>query len=130
MRAARTPTACRGGSALITRLGAERVEELLPPLMRAVRDSGHPVVWVCDPMHGNTFQASSGRKTRHFDDILAELRGFFPVHRAEGTWPGGVHVELTGEDVTECLGGGQDVLDSQLDRNYLTMCDPRLNASQ
>jgi 3-deoxy-7-phosphoheptulonate synthase len=81
-------------------------------------------------MHGNTFQAASGHKTRHFDDILAELRGFFSVHRAEGTWPGGVHVELTGEDVTECLGGGQDVLDSELDRNYLTMCDPRLNASQ
>ncbi|MEA2843722.1 MAG: 3-deoxy-7-phosphoheptulonate synthase [Actinomycetota bacterium] len=124
------PDRVPGRLVLITRLGARRVEELLPPLVRAVRDSGHPVVWVCDPMHGNTFQAASGHKTRHFDDILAELRGFFSVHRAEGTWPGGVHVELTGEDVTECLGGGQDVLDSELDRNYLTMCDPRLNASQ
>ena len=124
------PERVPGRLVLISRLGATKVEELLPPLVRAVRDSGRPVVWVCDPMHGNTFQASSGHKTRHFDDILAELRGFFSVHRAEGTWPGGVHVELTGEDVTECLGGGQDVLDSQLDRNYLTMCDPRLNASQ
>ena len=124
------PDRVPGRLVLITRLGAKRVEELLPPLVRAVRDSGRPVAWVCDPMHGNTFQASSGHKTRHFDDILAELRGFFSVHRAEGTWPGGVHVELTGEDVTECLGGGQDVLDSELDRNYLTICDPRLNASQ
>ncbi len=124
------PDRVPGRVVLITRLGAKRVEELLPPLVRAVRDSGRPVAWVCDPMHGNTFQASSGHKTRHFDDILAELRGFFSVHRAEGTWPGGVHVELTGEDVTECLGGGQDVLDSELDRNYLTICDPRLNASQ
>ena len=124
------PDRVPGRLVLISRLGAKRVEELLPPLVRAVRDSGRPVVWVCDPMHGNTFQASSGHKTRHFDDILDELRGFFSVHRAEGTWPGGVHVELTGEDVTECLGGGQDVLDSELDRNYLTMCDPRLNASQ
>jgi 3-deoxy-7-phosphoheptulonate synthase len=124
------PDRVPGRLVLITRLGATRVEELLPPLVRAVSDSGHPVVWVCDPMHGNTFQAPSGHKTRRFDDILAELRGFFSVHRAEGTWPGGVHVELTGEDVTECLGGGQDLLDTELDRNYLTVCDPRLNASQ
>jgi 3-deoxy-7-phosphoheptulonate synthase len=124
------PDRVPGRLVLISRLGAKRVEELLPPLVRAVRDSGRPVVWVCDPMHGNTFLASSGHKTRHFDDILSELRSFFSVHRAEGTWPGGVHVELTGEDVTECLGGGQDVLDSELDRNYLTVCDPRLNASQ
>ena len=124
------PERVPGRLVLITRLGAKRVEERLPPLVRAVRDSGRPVVWVCDPMHGNTFQAASGHKTRHFDDILSELRSFFSVHRAEGTWPGGVHVELTGEDVTECLGGGQDVLDSELDRNYLTICDPRLNASQ
>jgi 3-deoxy-7-phosphoheptulonate synthase len=122
----RTP----GRLTLITRLGANRVEQLLPPLVRAVRAAGHPVVWTCDPMHGNTFRSPSGHKTRHFDDILLELKGFFAVHRAEGTWPGGVHVELTGDDVTECLGGAESVVDSQLDDNYLTICDPRLNARQ
>jgi 3-deoxy-7-phosphoheptulonate synthase len=101
---------------------------VLPPLIRAVRDAGHPVVWACDPMHGNTFQSESGRKTRHLDDVLAEIRGFFSVHRSEGTWPGGVHVELTGDDVTECLGGGDDLVD--LERRYETRCDPRLNARQ
>jgi 3-deoxy-7-phosphoheptulonate synthase len=81
-------------------------------------------------MHGNTFRSPSGRKTRHFDDILLELKGFFAVHRAEGSWPGGVHVELTGDDVTECLGGAESVVDTQLDDKYLSMCDPRLNARQ
>ncbi len=119
-----------GRLTLITRMGARRVEELLPPLVAAVSRSGHPVVWACDPMHGNTFLSPSGLKTRDFDDILSEIRSFFAVHRAEGTWPGGVHVELTGEDVTECLGGGARVLDEQLDERYLTMCDPRLNAGQ
>ncbi len=119
-----------GRLSLITRLGADRVEELLPPLIRAVRDSGHPVVWVCDPMHGNTFVSAGGRKTRHLDRVLAEIGSFFRAHRAEGTWPGGVHVELTGDDVTECLGGAEEVLDSQLDLRYLTACDPRLNGRQ
>jgi len=118
-----------GRLTLITRLGAQKVEALLPPLVRAVQASGHPVVWVCDPMHGNTVTAS-GRKTRRFDDILSEIRSFFAVHRAEGSWPGGVHVELTGEDVTECLGGSEAVLDDHLSDNYTTMCDPRLNARQ
>ncbi|HTO01467.1 MAG TPA: 3-deoxy-7-phosphoheptulonate synthase, partial [Microthrixaceae bacterium] len=93
-------------------------------------DAGHPVVWACDPMHGNTYTAPSGRKTRHFDSILAEIRGFFDAHAAEGTWPGGVHVELTGDDVTECLGGADDLLDDDLGLRYETMCDPRLNGRQ
>ncbi|MFN2608939.1 MAG: class II 3-deoxy-7-phosphoheptulonate synthase [Acidimicrobiales bacterium] len=124
------PARVPGRLSLITRLGADRVEEVLPPLVRAVGDAGHPVVWVCDPMHGNTVQASGGRKTRHFHDILAEIRGFFAVHRAEGSWPGGVHVELTGDDVTECLGGSSAVLDHHLSEKYTSICDPRLNARQ
>jgi 3-deoxy-7-phosphoheptulonate synthase len=119
-----------GRLTLVTRMGAGRVEELLPPLLRAVADAGHPVVWVCDPMHGNTFVSPSGRKTRRFDDILDEVRAFFAVHRQEGTWPGGLHVELTGDDVTECLGGAGNIGDDQLDDRYLTICDPRLNARQ
>jgi 3-deoxy-7-phosphoheptulonate synthase len=118
-----------GRLTLIARLGVGRVEELLPPLIRAVREAGHPVVWACDPMHGNTF-TSGHRKTRRFDDILGELRTFFAVHRAEGTWPGGVHVELTGDDVTECLGGAEEVLEADLGDHYTTTCDPRLNARQ
>jgi 3-deoxy-7-phosphoheptulonate synthase len=120
----RTP----GRLVLISRMGADKVEELLPPLVRAVRAAGHPVVWECDPMHGNTFVSPSGHKTRDFAVIMSEIRSFFAVHRAEGTWPGGVHVELTGDDVTECLGGGDEVLD--LDQRYETACDPRLNARQ
>jgi 3-deoxy-7-phosphoheptulonate synthase len=119
-----------GRLTLVARLGASRVEELLPPLVRAVRRSGHPVVWACDPMHGNTFVGTSGHKTRRFDDVMAELRAFFAVHRAEGSHPGGIHVELTGEDVTECLGGAEDILDGQLNLRYETACDPRLNAGQ
>ena len=124
------PQRVPGRLSLITRLGASRIDELLPPLIRSVREAGHPVLWVCDPMHGNTYQTPGGVKTRHFDAILAELTAFFAVHRAEGSWPGGVHVELTGENVTECLGGAEEVLDTELDRNYLSMCDPRLNARQ
>ncbi len=119
-----------GRLTLIARLGVAKVTSLLPGLVRAVRDAGHPVVWECDPMHGNTFSAEGGRKTRHFDDVLGEIRGFFAVHRAEGTWPGGVHVELTGDDVTECLGGVEDILEEQLPLRYTTTCDPRLNARQ
>jgi 3-deoxy-7-phosphoheptulonate synthase len=119
-----------GRLTLISRLGAERVERLLPPLVRAVSAAGHPVVWACDPMHGNTFVGPSGRKTRRFDDVMAELRGFFDVHSSLGTYPGGLHVELTGEQVTECLGGAEEILDGHLERRYETVLDPRLNASQ
>ncbi len=122
----RTP----GRLTLVTRFGAGRVDELLPPLIEAVGASGHPVVWACDPMHGNTFVSDGGRKTRRFDDIMAELHEFFAVHRRLGTWPGGVHVELTGDDVTECLGGAEEIVEGDLHQRYLTACDPRLNARQ
>ena len=124
------PAQVPGRLTLISRMGADKVEDRLRPLLAAVRDSGHPVVWACDPMHGNTFTSGTGRKTRHFDDILDEIAGFVRAHRAEGTWPGGVHVELTGDDVTECLGGAEEVLDEHLDNRYETMCDPRLNGRQ
>jgi 3-deoxy-7-phosphoheptulonate synthase len=119
-----------GRLTLITRMGAETIGSALPPLLTAVRDSGHPVAWACDPMHGNTFTAPSGRKTRHFDAVLAEIAGFFAAHRSVGTWPGGVHIELTGDNVTECLGGAEEILDADLGTRYETMCDPRLNARQ
>ena len=119
-----------GRLTLITRMGAPRVGDLLPPLLEAVQDDGRPVVWACDPMHGNTFVSDGGRKTRRFDDILTEIKGFFEAHRQVGTWPGGVHVELTGDDVTECLGGFGDILENQLHERYTTICDPRLNARQ
>jgi 3-deoxy-7-phosphoheptulonate synthase len=119
-----------GRLTLITRLGAGRVEARLPRLLRAVRDNGHPVVWACDPMHGNTFVGAGGRKTRHFDHVLTEIREFFKVCRQEDVWPGGVHVELTGDNVTECLGGTDEVLENHLELRYTTTCDPRLNASQ
>jgi 3-deoxy-7-phosphoheptulonate synthase len=121
------PDRVPGRLTLIARMGADRVTEALPPILRAVHEADHPVVWACDPMHGNTF-TSGGRKTRHFDDICREIEGFFAAHRQVGTWPGGIHIELTGEDVTECLGGGADI--AELDSRYETMCDPRLNAGQ
>ncbi len=124
------PSRDPGRLTLITRMGADKVETGLPPLLEAVRDEGHPVVWQCDPMHGNTYTAPGGRKTRHFDAVLAEISGFFRAHRAAGTWPGGVHIELTGDNVTECVGGSHEILDSDLDLRYETMCDPRLNARQ
>ena len=113
-----------------SRMGADRVAEVLPPILAAVRNTGHPIVWACDPMHGNTFVHKSGYKTRHFDDVMRELRGFFAACETADVWPGGVHVELTGEDVTECLGGTEEVLGDQLEERYETMCDPRLNARQ
>jgi 3-deoxy-7-phosphoheptulonate synthase len=128
--AALNPDHIPGRLTLITRMGADRVVEALPPLLAAVRDAGHPVVWTCDPMHGNTFTSDTGRKTRDFDAVLAEIAGFFAAHWAEGTWPGGVHIELTGEDVTECLGGGDALGHADLDDRYETMCDPRLNGRQ
>lgn len=124
------PDQIPGRLTLITRFGADKVAGGLPPLLDAVTAAGHPVVWACDPMHGNTYTAPSGRKTRHFDSVLAEVNGFFDAHRSVGTWAGGIHIELTGDDVTECLGGGQDVSDADLGLRYETMCDPRLNGAQ
>jgi 3-deoxy-7-phosphoheptulonate synthase len=124
------PRRIPGRLTLITRMGADRIFELLPPLLRAVREAEQPVVWVCDPMHANVFTTSSGRKTRHFDAVHAEIEGFFAAHRQERTWPGGVHLEFTGEDVTECLGGSEDVQEEQLASRYMTLCDPRLNGRQ
>jgi 3-deoxy-7-phosphoheptulonate synthase len=124
------PDRVPGRLSLISRMGYEQVGELLPPIIQAVIANDHPVVWVCDPMHGNTFTSRDGRKTRHFDHVLAEIGGFFSVHRSLGTWPGGVHVELTGDDVTECLGGAEEVLEDHLHTNYTTTCDPRLNGRQ
>jgi 3-deoxy-7-phosphoheptulonate synthase len=119
-----------GRITVICRLGADKVESLLPPLVRAVAREGRKVVWACDPMHGNTVKSSTGYKTRAFDRILAEVRGFFAVHLAEGSYGGGVHFELTGQDVTECTGGAQAITEHALADRYHTHCDPRLNASQ
>jgi 3-deoxy-7-phosphoheptulonate synthase len=124
------PDRIPGRLTLVTRFGADRVHELLPPLLRAVRESEIPVLWACDPMHGNSFVTPSGHKTRRFDDVLREIEGFFAAHREVGSWPGGVHLEITGENVTECLGGSEEVLEEQLDHRYETLCDPRLNARQ
>ena len=124
------PAQVPGRLTLISRMGADLVEDKLRPLLRAVREAGHPVVWACDPMHANTYTAVSGRKTRDFDHISAEIAGFVRAHGAEGTWPGGIHIELTGDDVTECIGGADKILDSQLDDRYQTVCDPRLNGRQ
>jgi 3-deoxy-7-phosphoheptulonate synthase len=119
-----------GRMTLITRYGHDRIEAHLPRLVRAVSREGHPVVWSCDPMHGNTVKAASGYKTRPFERILAEVRGFFAVHRAEGTHAGGIHAEMTGQNVTECTGGAVDVTEQSLGDRYHTHCDPRLNAGQ
>ncbi len=119
-----------GRLTLIARMGHEQVEEKLAPLLRTVKKEGRSVVWSCDPMHGNTIKSSSGYKTRRFEHILAEMKGFFAVHRAEGTHPGGVHFEMTGQDVTECVGGAHDIGDEDLSSRYHTHCDPRLNANQ
>jgi 3-deoxy-7-phosphoheptulonate synthase len=119
-----------GRLVLISRMGAPRVAESLPPILRAVTRAGYPVVWTCDPMHGNTFVHESGYKTRHFDDVMREVEAFFQCCRTEGVWPGGVHVELTGDDVTECLGGAEAIRGEDLAGRYETVCDPRLNARQ
>jgi 3-deoxy-7-phosphoheptulonate synthase len=124
------PDRIPGRLTLITRMGADRVGDLLPPLLHAVRETEIPVVWACDPMHANLVRTPSGTKTRHFDSIMAEVQGFFGSHREVGTWPGGVHIEFTGDDVTECLGGSTEVLEEQLDHRYETLCDPRLNGRQ
>lgn len=119
-----------GRLTIISRMGSDGVEEGLPKLLRRVKSEGRKVVWVCDPMHGNTIKADSGYKTRPFDRILGEVRGFFNAHDAEGTYAGGVHFEMTGQDVTECTGGAQAISDANLQERYHTHCDPRLNAKQ
>ncbi len=124
------PDFTAGRLTLITRMGAGRIRHVLPPLVEAVGESGHPVVWVCDPLHGNTFEATTGHKTRSFADVMGEVTGFFEVMRATGTHPGGLHVELTGDDVTECVGGTAGVTEDGLGVRYETACDPRLNRVQ
>jgi len=119
-----------GRLTLITRMGADKVEAKLPALIRAVKREGRAVVWCIDPMHGNTISASTGHKTRVFERILDEVHSAFAIHLAEGSYAGGVHFELTGQNVTECIGGAQGVSEATLADNYLTHCDPRLNASQ
>jgi 3-deoxy-7-phosphoheptulonate synthase len=119
-----------GRITLISRYGYDKVESGLPTLVRAVQREGHPVIWSCDPMHGNVVKSASGYKTRPFERILAEVRGFFAVHRAEGSFGGGIHIEMTGQNVTECTGGAVAVTDEGLADRYHTHCDPRLNAAQ
>jgi 3-deoxy-7-phosphoheptulonate synthase len=124
------PERVPGRVSFITRMGARAVRDALPPIVERVSESGAQVTWICDPMHGNTFSSTTGFKTRHFDDVVEEVHGFFDVHRALGTVPGGIHVELTGNDVTECLGGSEKILDADLEKRYESLCDPRLNHQQ
>ncbi|ANH39113.1 Phospho-2-dehydro-3-deoxyheptonate aldolase [Nocardioides dokdonensis FR1436] len=119
-----------GRLTFITRFGAGKIRDGLPDLVEKVTAAGLHVAWVCDPMHGNTFEASSGYKTRKFEDVIDELQGFFDVHRSLGTWPGGIHIELTGDDVTECVGGGEELAEMDLGNRYESVCDPRLNRVQ
>ena len=119
-----------GRLTMVIRMGQDKVRDVLPGIVKAVEASGHKVIWQSDPMHGNTFTSSNGYKTRHFDKILDEVQGFFEVHRELGTHPGGIHIELTGENVTECLGGAQDITDVDLPGRYESACDPRLNTEQ
>ena len=119
-----------GRLTMISRMGDEKIETCLPPLVRALKAEGRSVIWTCDSMHANTVKSSTGFKTRPFDRIMAEARSFFAVHRAEGSFAGGVHVEMTGQDVTECIGGAQAITEQGLSARYHTSCDPRLNASQ
>ena len=119
-----------GRLTLICRFGADKIEKHLPKLIRAVQKAGRTVVWECDPMHGNTVTAANGYKTRPFASIVGEVERFFAIHRAEGTYPGGVHIEMTGQNVTECTGGARSISEADLARQYDTGCDPRLNAGQ
>jgi 3-deoxy-7-phosphoheptulonate synthase len=120
-----------GRLTMISRMGAAKVRDALPPIVRAVEATGRKVAWICDPMHGNTFETANGYKTRAFSQVVDEVNGFFDVHEELGTWPGGVHMELTGDDVTECVGGVADALaEADLANRYETACDPRLNRNQ
>ena len=119
-----------GRLTIITRMGAGRIRQALPPIVTAVEDTGRQVAWVCDPMHGNTYETSLGYKTRAFSEVVEEVNGFFDVHEALGTWPGGVHIELTGDDVTECVGGVDELVEADLANRYESACDPRMNRSQ
>ncbi|MCL2470119.1 MAG: 3-deoxy-7-phosphoheptulonate synthase class II [Propionibacteriaceae bacterium] len=119
-----------GRLTLITRMGCRQVRTALPPIVEAVEATGRKVCWVCDPMHGNTFSSANGYKTRSFSDVTDEVNGFFDVHASLGTWPGGIHVELTGDDVTECVGGVVELKEEDLAHRYETACDPRLNRAQ
>jgi len=124
------PDRVPGRVTFITRMGAHAVRAALPPIVERVTEAGASVTWICDPMHGNTFASTTGFKTRNFDDVVDEVQGFFEVHRDLGTVPGGIHVELTGNDVTECLGGSEKILDADLEKRYESVCDPRLNHQQ
>lgn len=124
------PEGIPGRLTFITRMGAGTIRDALPPLLEKVAADGRPVLWVCDPMHGNTITSSNGYKTRRFSDVIDEVRGFFEAHKAAGTIPGGVHVELTGDDVTEVLGGAEEIDEIGLARSYETLVDPRLNHAQ
>src|SRR6478752_9368694 len=124
------PRRIDGRVTMVSRMGSDKVRDLLPPIVDAVTRSGHRVVWQCDPMHGNTEESPTGHKTRHFDRIMDEVEGFFEVHKRLGTHPGGIHIEHTGENVTECLGGAQMISHSELSSRYETACDPRLNTQQ
>lgn len=124
------PHGTPGRLTLVSRMGHDRVRDVLPPIVEKVNASGHEVIWQCDPMHGNTRTSRNGYKTRHFDQVADEIAGFFEVHRRLGTHPGGLHVEVTGEDVTECLGGTPALTEADLPARYRTACDPRLNAAQ
>ena len=119
-----------GKLTLISRMGKDKIGNILPNLVRKVDNEGMKVVWSCDPMHGNTFKAQTGYKTRAFDNIMSEVEQFFQIHRSEGTYAGGIHLEMTGQDVTECVGGAQEIKEENLGDRYHTHCDPRLNASQ
>ncbi|MFN8078800.1 MAG: 3-deoxy-7-phosphoheptulonate synthase [Kineosporiaceae bacterium] len=119
-----------GRLTFITRMGSKQVRDVLPGLIEGMGETASHVLWVCDPMHGNTFEAASGYKTRRFDDVMDEVRGFFEVHNALGTIPGGLHIEFTGDDVTECLGGAEHIDEDGLASRYETLCDPRLNHQQ
>jgi len=124
------PANTPGRLTFITRMGAGKIREKLPPLLQGVTNAGVVAAWICDPMHGNTFETETGYKTRRFEDVIDEVRGFFDVHRELGTWPGGLHVELSGEEVTECVGGGYQLAEGDLSQRYETLCDPRLNRGQ
>ena len=120
----------KGRLTLISRMGADNINKFLPPLIETIKSNGLNVLWMCDPMHGNTYKLKSGYKTRDFDTILNEIESFFNIHNKLETVPGGIHLEFTGEHVTECLGGTDNIIDNDLENQYDTACDPRLNVNQ